>query len=258
MRCSILPDSGNTSGRMEPAQHEDAVHAVYDPVADVYDDHYGDRRCRAENKVLARRFKDLAVPILDLGCGTGLLLDLLPNRDRLPGLYRGVDVAPKMLKQAQRKYPAHLFTEMDMAGPFHPEWGGIFASAVCLFSFCYLPDASAAVREWKRLLRPGGSITILTACAQTWGTPGTPSSPCYLPDRAGLRVVRQFWGPETLSALLTSAGFYGVEARHFSRRWLDHVPAWLPQPVWDGLVRLDTLISGDPGAGYYVEVTGRA
>ena len=47
--------------------------------------------------------------VIDVGCGTGTLLDYLTPKD-----YLGVDVNPDFIKLAQEKYPTYEFKVLDM------------------------------------------------------------------------------------------------------------------------------------------------
>lgn len=78
---------------------------TYDCIADRYDDIYSSKHCHVENQLVAGMLKQVLPPtrpILDVGCGTGLLLDLLPQ---LAVPYMGIDPAPKMLEALKVKHP---------------------------------------------------------------------------------------------------------------------------------------------------------
>jgi SAM-dependent methyltransferase len=76
----------------------------YDYVADGYDELYDAEQFRIENEQIARVIEPAAVgSILDIGCGTGLLLDMFP--DRKNENYVGVDPSRKMLEKLKSKHP---------------------------------------------------------------------------------------------------------------------------------------------------------
>ena len=53
--------------------------------------------------------------LLDLGCGTGLLLDYLQARTDLPPIdYKGIDVSPIIIDAARRQWPKHEFEVRDI------------------------------------------------------------------------------------------------------------------------------------------------
>ena len=54
--------------------------------------------------LLTSRYLAPGCKVLDLGCGTGLLLELLALQ---PEDYLGIDPSEKMLEELQRKFPEH-------------------------------------------------------------------------------------------------------------------------------------------------------
>lgn len=79
----------------------------YDAIAARHDSFHKDPESQHEDRAIAGFLRKHLVPgckVLDLGCGTGLLLELLPLR---PEDYLGIDVSQKMLEELQRKFPEH-------------------------------------------------------------------------------------------------------------------------------------------------------
>jgi SAM-dependent methyltransferase len=137
----------------------------YDFIARKYDRMYAGPECVAENKVLRRVLGQLGfwrpgVSVLDLGCGTGLFLDLMcqVGAQLRPDLYVGFDLSERMLAVARRKHPRyiHSFMKEDMLGPspFGP-----FTHVVCLFAGYYVQPALLAERI-RHLLRNGGTFLL--------------------------------------------------------------------------------------------------
>jgi ubiquinone/menaquinone biosynthesis C-methylase UbiE len=91
--------------------------------------------------------------VLDVGCGTGRNLPLLP-----PGTV-GLDPAHDPLRRARRRAPAaRLVQARAEALPFRD---AIFDSVVSGLVFCSVDDPSAALREVRRVLRPPGTLRML-------------------------------------------------------------------------------------------------
>jgi SAM-dependent methyltransferase len=74
--------------------------------------------------------------LLDVGCGTARLLDLIKSLGRDEISYRGVDLSPKLLEAARKKHPGTDFIcgdpfdleEIWSAKPDYVVFGGIFTS----------------------------------------------------------------------------------------------------------------------------------
>ncbi|HSD88422.1 MAG TPA: methyltransferase domain-containing protein [Kofleriaceae bacterium] len=99
--------------------------------------------------------------ILDLGCGTGIVARNL--RDRLGGATRitGLDINAQMIAKAKSLAPEIEWHEGNaVALPFADRSFDIVLSQQMLQ---FTPDRTAAVREIKRVLAPGGRVI-----ASTW------------------------------------------------------------------------------------------
>lgn len=96
--------------------------------------------------------------VLEIAAGTALNLSHFPDETRLTG----VELSPQMAELG-RKRAAELGREIDMRVgdaerlDFPDE---SFDTVVCTFGLCTIPDDRAAVREAKRVLRPGGRILL--------------------------------------------------------------------------------------------------
>jgi ubiquinone/menaquinone biosynthesis C-methylase UbiE len=97
---------------------------------------------------------------LDVGCGTGFLsLELAGRGHRLTG----VDFAPQMLAEAQRKAAAQglavRFEEGDAEQLQFP--AGSFDLVMTRHVLWTLPHPEQAIDEWIRVLRPGGRLAVM-------------------------------------------------------------------------------------------------
>ena len=89
-------------------------------------------------------------PILDAGCGTGL------NLRHLPAGSTGVDINPRNIELLKQRLPNHNVVEGDVeALPFAD---GSFGSVLCTEVIEHIPDPSAALAEYRRVLQPGGVL----------------------------------------------------------------------------------------------------
>lgn len=98
---------------------------------------------------LVRRFGG-GEPILDAGCGTGL------NLETLPAGSTGLDINPRNLALVRQRLPHQTAVEGDLeAMPFAD---ASFATVVCTEVLEHVPHPELALREIRRVLKPGGVL----------------------------------------------------------------------------------------------------
>ncbi|MET4923053.1 methyltransferase domain-containing protein [Streptomyces sp. PSRA5] len=105
---------------------------------------------------------------LDLGCGTGRVLPALRGEVGDRGTVLGVDVTPAMLAAAAREGrgggPAHLLLADCLRLPLPSRTvDGIFSAGL----LDHLAEPSAALREWARVVRPGGTLLLFHPSGRT-------------------------------------------------------------------------------------------
>lgn len=144
--------------------------------------------------------------ILDVGCGTGALMELM--LDRLPGSScTGLDLSPNMIQTAQKKLSgrANVLLGDAQALPFG---SSCFDVVVCNDSFHHYPSPGAVLEEIHRVLRPGGVLLL-----------GEPTAPA--PLRLLVNLLLPFsregdvhlYAPAELTALLGRI-FHGAECKN--------------------------------------------
>ena len=102
--------------------------------------------------------------VLDLGCGTGRNLPLLPAGTRAVGLEPSWDT----LQRARRRAPRVLLVVGSAeALPFRD---AAFDTVLSGLVFCSVPDAGQGLREVRRVLRPDGQLRMLehVRSTQAW------------------------------------------------------------------------------------------
>jgi ubiquinone/menaquinone biosynthesis C-methylase UbiE len=151
--------------------------------------------------------------VIDIGCGPGFYCLELAAEVRAGGAVVGIDSSAPMLALAARRCEAHenvSFREADLLSL--PVEEASFDRALCVQVLEYIEDATAALTEMLRVLRPGGRVVIWDT---DWATVSMHSS-----DPERMHRVMKAWDshlthpslPRTLGPRLRDAGFEKVEA----------------------------------------------
>lgn len=139
--------------------------------------------------------------VLDAGCGTGRDAQFLHQSGF--GVV-GVDFAPGMIELASSRYPDIQFVEADIRDlPFEDQvFDGIWCHAV-LINMETSVDVEKALREFHRVLKPGGVMHLLVKRRTSDG------SKLYVaedPGISGHRLV-QYFDQEEIEKMVTGLGF---------------------------------------------------
>ena len=203
----------------------DAVRTMFDRIAPVYD---------AMNRVMTAgldvRWRTLAAQsavragdrVLDAACGTGDLA--IADKKAGAAKVTGLDFSAAMLARAKRKDAGIEWIQGDMlALPFADE---TFDAATVGFGVRNVADLELALRELRRVLRPGGRLAILEITQprgalrpffSLWFDRVVPLLGKVLPGGAAYTYlpasVRRFPTAERLAALLRECGFGEVRFR---------------------------------------------
>jgi SAM-dependent methyltransferase len=98
---------------------------------------------------------------LDAGCGAGMAAQIADERG---ADVTGVDAAPNLLAIARERVPAGTFHQGDLENLPLPDH--TFDCVTGFNSFQFAGNPGAALREAKRVAKPGASVVIMT-----WGKP---------------------------------------------------------------------------------------
>jgi demethylmenaquinone methyltransferase/2-methoxy-6-polyprenyl-1,4-benzoquinol methylase len=197
---------------------------MFDRIAPVYD--LMNRAITAGLDGRWRRLTAQAVvrpgdSVLDACCGTG---DLALADAAEGGRVTGLDFSAAMLERARRKSSELEWVQGDLlALPFGD---GSFDAVTVGFGVRHAEDLDAALRELRRVLRPGGRLAVLdivrpkgvlAAFYRVWFDRLIPLAGKLVPGGIAYTYlpasVRRFPGPEELEARLREAGFGPVAHR---------------------------------------------
>ena len=153
-----VQDSARLTTQYANPEHLQARWNLYDncsPPVDIY------------GEVIQRLHFGKDASILDVGCGDGMFLLDLRRKHRHSGVLRGIDLSSQLILKARKTQeeegidPKVQFYRGDATSTYATD--NSFDIVVSLFSLYHFPDKEKALREWKRVLKPGGKIAFATA-----------------------------------------------------------------------------------------------
>jgi len=171
-RSSSTPGSGSETldSRLARNYHEkdsDEFRLVYRDWADTYDsellDEFGYQAHNAAVEVLRGYLPSLESIILDMGCGTGLVGQLLHDLG-----YRhidGLDLSPEMLQKAKARAIYRALDEADLAGTLALE--PIYDAVICVGVFSHQRSQPFDLVKLFAGLKTGG-VLIATVNGKGW------------------------------------------------------------------------------------------
>jgi demethylmenaquinone methyltransferase/2-methoxy-6-polyprenyl-1,4-benzoquinol methylase len=159
--------------------------------------------------------------VLDAACGTGDLA--IADRDAGASHVTGLDFSEQMLARARRKAPLEWVQGDLLALPFED---AAFDAATVGFGVRNVADLERALRELRRVLRPGGRLAILEITQprgplkpffSLWFDRIVPMLGKVLPGGAAYTYlpasVKRFPPAEELAELMRACGFGEVRFR---------------------------------------------
>lgn len=133
--------------------------------------------------------------VLDVACGTGALTLAVAERVGPAGSVTGLDANPEMLAVARRKHAGVDWQEGRAEALPFPD--GSFDAVVSQFGLMFFDDRVLALREMRRVLRPGGRMAV-AVCDALSHSPGYDALAGLLERLFGKTVADAFRAPFAL------------------------------------------------------------
>jgi len=152
--------------------------------------------------------------VLDIATGTGLVLRSLSAAGRVDwsgSELTGIDISEGMLAVARAALPSARFVNADAARlPFEDD---SFDLITCVTALHLFPDASAALLEWRRVLRPRGRVIVAT-----FAVGAQPNGRAQHVGHGATAIERHapFGSPEALEAFALTVGLRMTAARSWT------------------------------------------
>ncbi len=138
------------------------VSEEYQNLAEQYDSKYEHYNARTISETVFSLDNIDNKSILDVGCGTGILLSLLSRLNGTTNLF-GIDLTPGMLNIAEKRLgtAATLLSASSENIPLTTNSIDVVISTNC---FHYFSNQKLAINEFRRVLKPGGQLIITDWC----------------------------------------------------------------------------------------------
>jgi ubiquinone/menaquinone biosynthesis C-methylase UbiE len=174
-------------------------------ISGYWDDHHAEPGELERLREFSRHFQlRLGERVLDAGCGSGRLIPVVCEQIGAEGSLVEMDFASGMLEISRKKpHPGNVsFVQGDAHSLPLPD--GDFDKVIALALLPHLDDKAAALKEFHRILKPGGLLIIAhqmgrEALDHLHGQSSDPVKRDMLPENA------------VLESLLSAAGFSHIE-----------------------------------------------
>ena len=153
--------------------------------------------------------------VLDVACGTGTIARLAAERVGQGGRVSGVDVNAAMLHVARSLPSATPIKWYESAAESVPLPDESFDVVFCGLGLQFFTDKGAALREIRRVLKPGGRVYISTPIPNAFIEVLDQAIARHVSKEASafVHAVFSLNDPRELERLLSDAGFTSVATR---------------------------------------------
>jgi predicted TPR repeat methyltransferase len=156
-----MQDTGDHDWLKQGSTSSAEVGEIYDGWAAEYEETLAqwDYRAPVQAAALLRAAVPDGAALLDVGCGTGLTGAAL-RATGFTGPLDGIDLSPASLKEAEKHGVYRRLTAMDLQSLPLPLTEDVYQAVICVGVLTYIPDGEGVLREFARLVAPGGQILI--------------------------------------------------------------------------------------------------
>lgn len=136
----------------------DEIAAYFDERADSWDESGCSGESRVQGAVLSLVDLKPGDSVLDLGCGTGVMVPFYLAAKA--GKIVAVDVSEKMVERAREKFGGEPSVELRASDALSLDEGERFDAAVIYNAYPHFPDKLALVEKVYRMLKPSGRFVV--------------------------------------------------------------------------------------------------
>jgi ubiquinone/menaquinone biosynthesis C-methylase UbiE len=197
----------------DPSPEHRAVVEEYDRLAGIYDTRWSFYNEATARETMRRLRLEPGDRVLDVGCGTGILLGALAAAYSEAGL-SGIDASPEMLGVARRRLGDRADLRQGWAHEL-PWEDRSFDLVVCSSVLHYLRSPEPALAEMRRVLRPAGTV-VITDWSNDFLTCRVLDLLLRRFNRAHHRAYRQ----RQLCDMLRSSDFASARCDRYKINWL--------------------------------------
>ncbi len=232
-----------------PNAFADLEHTGWDENIAGYDDAFGSVSRQTVDPTLDAANIGAGMRVLDVCTGPGMLADRALKRG---AEVVGLDFSEEVVELARKNVPNGKFQQGNAQELPFPDDN--FDAVVCGYGVMHVPEPELALREMRRVVRPGGRISI-----SVWDstTPNNGFSMIYAAVGAhGSFDVQlphgpdffQFGTEEKMRAALSEIEFSTVDAVLFEQYWHVENAAQILSAIRTGTVRARALLAAQSDA----------
>ncbi|WP_455374759.1 class I SAM-dependent methyltransferase [Kaarinaea lacus] len=147
--------------KSDSQEHKKQVVSVFNTVAEGYDNQAMRFFTLTADKLVGALNPLPGEKVLDIAAGTGAVATSCAQAVSPSGRVTAIDLSESMLEKARQKARDRGLDNIDyfnMDAEYLDFDQDYFNHAICSFGLFFLPDMVSALKEWVRVVKPGGSL----------------------------------------------------------------------------------------------------